>query len=48
MYIYARDLRSEARLQFAGKKFREFWEKYFPDQKKFIDILIDGYINFKF
>ena len=48
MYIYARDLRSEARLQFAGNKFREFWEKYFPGQKKFIDILIDGYLNFKF
>ena len=48
MNIYARHLRSESRMQFAGNKFREFWEKYFPGQKKFIDILIDGYLNFKF
>ena len=46
MNIYARDLRSETRSQFAGNKFREFWEKYYPDQKKFIELCINEYIRF--
>ena len=38
-------LRSDIRLQYASKKLREFWEKYFPSQNKFIVILMDEYLK---
>ena len=41
----AQQLRSEARLEFCGKKFREFWEKYFPNQKKFAKMLLEEYLK---
>ena len=41
----ARQLRSEARLQYCGNKFKEFWEKYFPNQKKFTKFLLEEYLR---
>ena len=38
-------LRSDIRLQYASKKLREFWEKYFSSQNKFIVILMDEYLK---
>ena len=45
MYVVAEQLRSDVRLQFAGNKFREFCEKYFPNQKKFVNLLIEEYLK---
>ena len=45
MYAVAQQLRSDVRLQFAGNKFREFCEKYFPNQKKFVNLLIEEYLK---
>ena len=46
MIKIAKQLRSEARLEYSNKKFREFWEKYYPEQKKFIELCINEYIRF--
>ena len=32
----AKQLRSEVRIQFSANKFKEFWEKYFPNQKNLL------------
>ena len=41
-------LRSDVRLEFAMKKLKEFYAKYFPNQNKFVDILIkNSHINQK-
>ena len=45
MYVVAEQLRSDVRLQFAGNKFRGFCEKYFPNQKKFVNLLIEEYLK---
>ena len=41
MYTIDEQLRSDVRLQFAGNKFREFCEKYFSNQEKFVNLLIE-------
>ena len=46
MIKIAKQLRSEARLEYSNKKFREFWEKYYHEQKKFIELCINEYIRF--
>ena len=45
MVQVAKQIRSDARMEYACKKFREFWDKYFPNQKKFCDIIIKEYIK---
>ena len=45
MYVVAEQLRSDVRLQFAGNKFREFCEKYFINQKKFVNLLVEEYLK---
>ena len=45
MVQIARQLKSQTRIEEADKKFREFWEKYFPNQKKFHDIIIKEYVK---
>ena len=43
LFDTAKILRSEVRLEFIMKKVRAFYEKYFPSQKKFINIIISSY-----
>ena len=41
----AKQLKSDMRIQFVSNKFREFWEKYFPNQKKFAEMLLEEYLK---
>ena len=41
--VFAKLLRSEARMQSIGNKFRAFWERYFPNQKDFVNLLLKEY-----
>ena len=43
----AKLLRSDARMEQSCKKLREFLEKYFPNQKKFVDIVMEEYLKDK-
>ena len=43
MIRVAKELRSDERLNIAGNKFREFLEKYYPNQKKYVEILMNEY-----
>ena len=43
MVQIARQINSQARIEEADTKFRLFWEKYFPNQKTFHDIIIAEY-----
>ena len=43
----AKLLRSDARMESSCKKLREFLEKYFPNQKKFVDIVMEEYLKDK-
>ena len=45
LYMVAKQLRSDARLQLSGNKFVSFCEKYFPNQKKFVDLLAGEYLK---
>ena len=44
-FIVAQELRSDVRLQSVGNKFREFCEKYFSNQKKFVNLLVEEYLK---
>ena len=44
MIIVAKELRSDVRLNFVGNKFKEFLEKYYPNQKKYVEILMNEYL----
>ena len=39
----AKFLRSDVRYEIYMKKLKEFYEKYFPKQNKFVDILMEKY-----
>ena len=39
----AKFIRSDVRYEIYMKKLKEFYEKYFPNQKKFVDILMEKY-----
>ena len=39
----AKFIRSDVRYEIYIKKLKEFYEKYFPNQKKFVDILMEKY-----
>ena len=42
LLVYAaKYIKSDARLEISMKKLKEFYNKYFPNQKKFVDILIN-------
>ena len=43
LFDMAKILRSDARLEITMKKVKAFYEKYFPTQKKFVDIIISNY-----
>ena len=43
LFDMAKILRSDARLEITMKKVKAFYEKYFPNQKKFVDIIISNY-----
>ena len=45
MIIVSKILKSDIRLKFSCKKFKEFLEKYFPRQKQFIDIIMNEYLK---
>ena len=45
MIVVSKILRSDIRLKSSCKRFKAFLEKYFPNQKKFIDIIMDEYLK---